>query len=121
MKPILILCLLLTISCSKFDFISIAKCLIKNKSVQEEALNLFNKIIKKDFDNIFQHLIKAFTNVKDILLNECLNKDDDIILQKRICDSGFQACRDICWKKKTRELWLSCMDECYKNHCNYSR
>ena len=117
MKPILILCLLLTISCSKFDFISIAKCLIKNKSVQEEALNLFNKIIKKDFDNIFQHLIKAFTNVKDILLNECLNKDDDIILQKSFCDSGFQECKDSCWTKQSRDVWLSCMDECFEKYC----
>ena len=120
MKPILILCLLLTISCSKFDFISTAKCLIRNKSIQEEALNLFNKILNKDFDNIFQHLIKAFTTIKDILSHECLNEDDDdIILQKRVCDSGFQACRDICWKKKTRELWLSCMNVCEKNHCSY--
>ena len=119
MKPILILCLLLTISCSNFDFISTAKCLIKNKSVQEEVLNLFNKILKKEFNNIFQDLIKAFINIKDIYSQECLNKDDDIILQKRVCDSGYQACRDICWKKKTRELWLSCMNECDRKHCNY--
>ena len=121
MKPILILCLLLAISCSKFDFISTAKCLIKNKSVQEEAFNLFNKIIKKEYDNIFQNLIKAFTTIKDIFLNECMNNDDDIILQKITCTNGYQACRDVCWKKKTRELWLSCLNACEKRYCYYKR
>ena len=121
MKPILILCLLLTISCSKFDFISTAKCLIRNKSVQEEALNLFNKILNKDFDNIFHHLIKAFTTIKDILSHECLNEDDDdIILQKIVCDSRYKPCRDKCWKEKTRDLWLSCMKKCDK-YCKFIR
>ena len=46
--------------------------------------------------------------------------DDDVVLQKRVCTAQYQACRDVCWKKKTRELWLSCMNVCDR-YCHYEK
>ena len=44
---ILMICLLFSLSSKTNDFISTALCLIRNKTVKEEALNIFDKILKK--------------------------------------------------------------------------
>ena len=114
---ILIICLLFGISCKTNDFIGTALCLIRNKSVQEETLKIMNQILQKDYGNLFQALVKAYTTVKEVLKNECLKEDDDdVVLQKRVCDERYYTCMDICNKKKTREEWLECLRPC-DNYC----
>ena len=68
---VLMICLLFSVSCKTNDLISTALCLIRNKTVKEEALNIFNKILNKDYENIFQNLVTAYFKVKDVLLNQC--------------------------------------------------
>ena len=97
---VLMVCLLFSVSCKTNDFISTALCLIRNKTVKEEALNILNKILNKDYENIFQNLATAYIKVKDALLNQCLKKEDDnpAVLRSLDSDHGcddekFNFCR----------------------------
>ena len=121
---ILMICLLFSLSSKTNDFISTALCLIRNETVKEEALNIFNKILNKDYENILQNLATAYIKVKDVLLNECLNKDDENHAALRSlspCDYAYvndctQECLD--FPKDNSSTYLKeCAKACYKKYC----
>ena len=126
---ILMICLLFSLSSKTNLFISTALCLIRNKTVQEEALNILNKILNKDYENIFQNLATSYIKVKDVLLSECLNKDDDnhaALRKLDLCDeSKFDACLKVCFDEINRlpkEFQNSkdiekCALACYNSNC----
>ena len=130
---ILIICLLFSVSCKTNDFISTALCLIRNKTVKEEALNILNKILNKDYENIFQNLATAYIKVKDVLLNQCLNKDDDnrAVLRSLDSDHGcdeeqVNICARECQivhKPPPQYSWYTgaideCIKGCVKQYCH---
>ena len=132
---ILMICLLFSVSCKTNDFISTALCLIRNETVKEEALNIFNKILNKDYENILQNLATAYIKVKDVLLNECLKKDDDNHAALRslswcLDETAFNACIQGCfdminekyknsteYRGSTPPELPECANACYKNVC----
>ena len=134
---ILMICLLFSLSSKTNDFISTALCLIRNKTVKEEALNILNKILNKDYENIFQNLATAYIKVKDALLNQCLNKDDDNPAVLRSLSSSSECdyekidpCTEDCLKKKftngnipSQFVYLlegekgRCIGDCYLKYC----
>ena len=126
---ILMICLLFSVSCKTNDFISTALCLIRNKTVKEEALNILNKILNKDYENILQNLVTAYIKVKDVLLNQCLNKDDNLAVLRRLdsspCDfEKIDPCTDYCIKTKKEILpyhytghITECIRGCYQQYC----
>ena len=132
MKAILLMiCLLFSVSCKTNDFISTALCLIRNKTVKEEALNILNKILNKDYENIFQNLATAYIKVKDVLLNQCLNKDDDnLAVLRRLdstpkCDDELSICTNECcrvYQPPPEYHWATdeinkCIIGCVDKHC----
>ena len=122
---VLMICLLFSVSCKTNDLFSTALCLIRNKTVKEEALNIFNKILNKDYENIFQDLAKAYFKVKDVLLNQCLNKDDvkpAILRSLSPCDyEKIDACIDGCMvhKSEPRAMLIiaDCAQKCHIKFC----
>ena len=127
---VLMICLLFSVSCKTNDLISTALCLIRNKTVKEEALNILNKILNKDYENIFQDLATAYFKVKDVLLNQCLNKDDVNPAVLRNLDSQcnnekIDFCINICiktynaFKQHKKNLRLpDCDKECHLYYCS---
>ena len=127
---VLMICLLFSVSCKTNDLISTALCLIRNKTVKEEALNIFNKILNKDYENIFQNLVTAYFKVKDVLLNQCFNKDDvkpaflrSLSESYSPCDyEKIDLCVDNCRKLKSEphaiEIIRVCTYNCYLKYCN---
>ena len=128
---ILMICLLFSVSCKTNDFISTALCLIRNKTVKEEALNILNKILNKDYENIFQNLATAYIKVKDVLLNQCLNKDDDnpavlrSLSSSSPCDyEKLDPCTNDCYKNnKSKDKYYNyiipkCINDCYQQYCS---
>ena len=132
---ILMICLLFSVSSKTNDFISTALCLIRNKTVKEEALNIFNKILNKDYENFFQNLATAYIKVKDVLLNECLNKDDDnhaALRSLSSCDEDalhacIKACNDMVnetYKNEKAKYMTTtppgmqiCASACFEKNC----
>ena len=117
MKVFLYLCLFALLSC-KMDFWETAVCVISKPKVQEVGLKVFNHVLTKEFNEIWQTLVTALPELQKSVL-ECLSgiqgEEDEVILKSYGCKhwNDYLICSVPCGPTDNQ----NCMLECYREWC----
>lgn len=117
MKVFLYLCLFALLSC-KMDFWETAVCVISKPKVQEVGLKVFNHVLTKEFNEIWQTLVTALPELQKSVL-ECLSgiqgEEDEVILKNNGCKhwTEYLLCSIPCGPINNK----NCLEGCYRGWC----
>ena len=115
MKSFCLLLILALVSLSSSNEIEDKiKCIVENKNIRKNVMNIINSIIsKEDINTIISKIIEAYNSVKDDVKN-CLEDNEPVLRGGCRYEEQFKNCRlNSCEYLEEYE----CMEYCYRKYC----